>query len=96
MLTIDKIKSIVSEVCEKYGVKQAYLFGSYAKNTANENSDIDLIIDKGNVKTYKQFFHLCEELEEKLGTEVDLITEKGTSPRFFNVIKDERILLYGG
>ena len=96
MLTIDKIQKVVTEICKKYGVKKAYLFGSYAKNTATEKSDVDLIIDKGNVATYKDFFHLCEDLEAGLGTSVDLLTEKGTSPRFFELIKDERVLVYGG
>ncbi|MBQ6147911.1 nucleotidyltransferase domain-containing protein, partial [Candidatus Saccharibacteria bacterium] len=48
MLTIDRIKEVVTRLGKKYGVKNVYLFGSYAKNTATENSDVDLIIDKGN------------------------------------------------
>lgn len=95
MLTVDNIKTIVSKICKKYGVKNAYLFGSYAKNEATEHSDVDLLIDKGDVKTYRDFFHLCEDLEAELGTNVDLLTEKSISPRFFDIIKDERVLLYG-
>ena len=33
MLTIPEIREKVTKVCKKYGVKSAYLFGSYAKDT---------------------------------------------------------------
>ena len=95
MLTIPKIREVVSRVGKKYGIKNAFLFGSYANNSATDNSDVDLIIEKGDVRTYKQFFHLCEELESELGTEVDLLTKESVRPRFFDSIKDERIQLYG-
>ena len=62
MLTVSQIRDVVSRIGQKYGVKRIYLFGSYAKNTASEDSDIDLIIDRGDVRTYKDYFHLCEEL----------------------------------
>lgn len=95
MLTINQIKDVVAKIGKKYGIKNAYLFGSYAKNEATEDSDVDLIIDKGRVKTYKEFYHLCEDLEDELQTNVDLLTEKSTTPRFFELIKNDRILLYG-
>ena len=95
MLTISRIKQIVTKVGKKYGIKSAYLFGSYAKNTATEESDVDLIIDRGNVHTYKEYYHLCEELERELGKSVDVTSEDGMFPGFFDLIKQDRILLYG-
>ena len=94
MLTIPEIREKVTKVCKKYDVKSAYLFGSYAKNTATENSDVDLILDTGNIKKYKDYFHLCDELEAELGTEVDVTSEEGMRPGFFELIKNERILLW--
>ena len=61
MLTINTIKAVVSKIGKKYGIKSAYLFGSYAKGTATENSDVDLVIDKGELHTYKDYFHFCDE-----------------------------------
>lgn len=95
MLTIDEIKTAVSKVGKKYGIKNAYLFGSYAKGTATEGSDVDLIIDKGDVRTYKDYFHMCEDLEGELGTDVDVTSEEGMFSGFFDLIKNDRILLYG-
>ncbi|MBQ6394041.1 nucleotidyltransferase domain-containing protein [Candidatus Saccharibacteria bacterium] len=94
MLTVSQIRDVVSRIGQKYGVKRIYLFGSYAKNTASEDSDIDLIIDRGEVRTYKEYFHLCEELSKELGTDVDVTAEEGMLPGFFELIKNDRILLY--
>lgn len=42
MLTIEEIKAAVEKVGKKYGIKNAYLFGSYAKGEATEDSDVDI------------------------------------------------------
>ena len=57
--------------------------------------DVDLIVDRGNVRTYKDYFHFCEELEKELGTDVDVTAEEGMLPGFFDLVKNDRILLYG-
>ncbi|MBR1486583.1 MAG: nucleotidyltransferase domain-containing protein [Synergistaceae bacterium] len=95
MLTINEISNIVSKLGKKYGIKNAYLFGSYAKGLANEDSDIDIIIDRGELNTYDSYYDLHEELVNELGTEVDLLATDGIKPRFFELIKNDRILLYG-
>ena len=94
MLTINEISNIVSKLGKKYGIKNAYLFGSYAKGLANEDSDIDIIIDRGELNTYDSYYDLHEELVNELGTEVDLLATDGIKPRFFELIKNDRILLY--
>ena len=95
MLTVEKIQAIVSKIGKQYGIKRAYLFGSYAKNKATDNSDVDLIIDKGKVHTFKDFFRLHKDLEQELGTNVDLLTEISVEPNFLEKIKNDRILIYG-
>lgn len=95
MLTVDNIKKIVSKLGEKYGFKNAYLFGSYAKNTATEDSDVDIIIDRGRVATYDAYYNLHKDLTEALGKEVDLLATDGVRPLFYELIKNDRILLYG-
>ena len=46
MPEIDTIKAMIRPLAIKYGLKRIYLFGSFAKGTANEDSDIDLLIEK--------------------------------------------------
>ena len=43
--SINDIKKLLREVLINTEVEKAILFGSYAKNTPTENSDIDLVID---------------------------------------------------
>ena len=38
--TVQEIQSRVMPVAQKYGIKAVFLFGSYAKGTATEDSDI--------------------------------------------------------
>ncbi len=93
-LTIDKIKQSVIEVSKKYGVKRVLLFGSYAKEKANINSDIDLRIDKGEIKGLIQLSGYHLDLQEKLKTNVDIVTTESLSKEFLNNIKKEEIILY--
>ena len=97
MLTIDEIKNAVSKVGKKYGIKSAYLFGSYAKNTATERSDVDLIIDDGgNIKSLIELSGFRLDLIDELGgVDVDVLTEDGMKPRFFELINGDRVLIYG-
>lgn len=54
--TIDEIKNIVTPIAEKYQIAQVYLFGSFARGDFDEQSDIDIRIEKGNLKG---MFALC-------------------------------------
>lgn len=95
MLTIPQIKNAVTKVSKKYGVKNAYLFGSYAKETATEQSDVDILIDRGDIRGYLQLNGFRLELADELGTDVDVVTTGGAPQRFLDSIKANRILLYG-
>lgn len=95
MLTIEKIKAVVTKVGKKYGIKNAYLFGSYAKGEATEDSDVDIIIEKGALESYNAYCALKFSIEDELGTTVDILTTEGVKPKFFELIKNDRILLYG-
>ncbi len=53
MITEEKITDIVNKIVHFYSPEKIILFGSYANNNANENSDVDLIIIK-NTELPKQ------------------------------------------
>ena len=74
ILTIKQIKERIKPVMEKYGIKNVYLFGSYARGEANRNSDVDIYCDRGNVDTLWKHSALKNELTEALGKDVDVIT----------------------
>lgn len=94
VLTIDEIKERVIPIVREYGVDSFSLFGSYAKGQADEESDLDFIMDDGKIKGLIQYFSLINELEEEFHCHVDLISKKGTNKEFLESIKNEEILLY--
>lgn len=72
ILTIDQIKNAVIKTLKKYGVSYCYLFGSYANGTANEKSNVNLLVS-GEISGMA-FFSLSESLHEVLFKKVDLIS----------------------
>ncbi len=80
MLTKEKIIDILSEngsyLASEYGVKKIGLFGSYAKDTPTESSDIDLVVEFEHPIGFR-FIELSEYLETILGKRVDILTHAG-------------------
>lgn len=76
--TLKEIISICTPILKKYNIKKAYIFGSYARNEATENSDIDIMIKTTGSKivTLLNLSELEIELEEKLGKVIDIIIEE--------------------
>ena len=74
LLTIEEIKSALLPILRNKGICFCYLFGSYAKGTAKETSDVDLLID--TEITGLDFFNLVEEIRNKLHKKIDLLRLK--------------------
>ena len=72
--TLSEIQDIVSRLARQYGAKRIYLFGSYARGDMNEDSDIDLRIDKGAIQGL-QLAGLLLDLEDSLGVSVDWLED---------------------
>ncbi|MDR2591938.1 MAG: nucleotidyltransferase domain-containing protein [Chitinispirillales bacterium] len=68
---VEEIKSRLTPVFNANGVRSAVLFGSYAKGSATEKSDVDLLVDSG-LKGL-DFIGLAEYIREALEKEVDVI-----------------------
>ena len=94
--TIDEIKSIVEPIARKYGVASIYLFGSYARGDATENSDVDLRVEKGSLKGMFALCGLYTEIAEALQAKVDVLTTGSLDEDTLRKIKKEEVLLYAG
>lgn len=86
--SISEIKNMLNIIFKNTEVKRVTLFGSYAKNTATGDSDIDLIIDSnGKIKGFK-LFSLISRIEELLGKNVDAFEQSEITP---NSLVDKEI-----
>jgi uncharacterized protein len=65
----------------RFGVQRYGVFGSFLRNTATDQSDVDLLVEfVPGQKTFDHFMHLAFFLEETLGRKVDLMTIESLSP----------------
>ncbi|MCM1387615.1 MAG: nucleotidyltransferase domain-containing protein [Bacillus sp. (in: Bacteria)] len=94
MANISEIQEAVVPIAHHYGVKRLYLFGSYSKGTANEKSDIDLLVEKGKPMSLLQLSGMRQMIQEALQLSVDLITTTGVEENFRTEIAGTEILLY--
>ena len=74
MPTLDMIRKAVYEAAAEYPVKRVELFGSYADGTADEDSDVDFLVEFAENPT--SLLHICgfrETLSELLHLDVDIV-----------------------
>ena len=95
VFTIDRIKEIVKPIALKYHEEEIYLFGSYARNEATTESDLDFLVFGGKDFKLTMIFSLAEELREAFQKEVDVfeIHEVNRESTFFDTIMRERLLV---
>lgn len=92
--TIDEIKDKVTPIAQEYGINSISLFGSYAKGTAHENSDLDFIMDKGELTGLIQYISFVNRLEKEFQCHVDLISKGSSNKKFLVSIKNDEVLIY--
>jgi predicted nucleotidyltransferase len=93
--TLNEIKRISRSILNKFNVEYCYLFGSYAKDKANEKSDIDLLISTST--TGIEFYGLVEELRVSLKKKVEILTveQLRSNQNLVNEILKDGIKIYG-
>ncbi|MCW6037509.1 nucleotidyltransferase family protein [Spirulina subsalsa FACHB-351] len=69
------------ETLEGYGVRRCGLFGSFRRDEATPESDIDLlVVFEPDLKTFRNFMDLYFFFEELFGRKVDMVTPESLSP----------------
>ena len=101
--SVEELKRRIAPVAEKYGLREVYLFGSYARSEATEQSDVDILVDRSGSKVRGMFEMggLYEDLRASVGKEVDLVTTqtleqsstRQRTPLFVRNVQTERIRL---
>ena len=102
--SIEELRERIVPITRKYHIRAAYLFGSYARNEAGENSDVDILIDREGslIRGMFDMGGLYGELCESIQKEIDLVTvqmlsQKSTlerTPLFVKNLKRDMVVLY--
>ncbi|MBQ7884235.1 MAG: nucleotidyltransferase domain-containing protein [Phascolarctobacterium sp.] len=95
---LDEIREKVVPIAEKYGLEAVYLFGSQARDDANENSDYDFYIKRGKLRGMFQLSGLFLDLKTCLSKEVDIVIDPEGHKKLDDYISDaiqkDGILIY--
>lgn len=73
----------------QHGAKRLRLFGSVARGTATDQSDIDLLVVFEPNRSLLDLVGLKQDLQDLLGHQVDVISEGGLSPHLRERILQE-------
>jgi hypothetical protein len=93
-LTDEKIKTITDYFRSK-PVLKAYLFGSYVRGEADQQSDIDILVDLDySQKIGLQFIQMKIDLEKLLNAKVDLVSSNGLSRYIKPMVESEKQIIY--
>lgn len=89
-----QIQMILQPVFADHNIKKAILFGSYAKGSAKEQSDVDILVDSG--LRGLAFFGLLEDVVTSLGKNVDLLDVSQLTPdsQVGEEIKKSGVVIY--
>jgi len=88
-------KLVLQQFFSNKPVKKAYVFGYYARNEANKDSDIDIMVELDYDQPIgMKFFSFQPELEDLLNMKVDLVTSDGLSKYIRPIIDNDKIMIY--
>jgi len=96
MKNIENIKKTLlnhPEVFKSFQVKKLQIFGSFAKGTASEKSDVDVLVEflpEAQVGFF-EFLNFQYALEDILKIKVDLVSKNGLHPALKDQILNEAI-----
>jgi len=99
VITIPKIKKALEEIINNQGhglIKKAYLFGSFARNEENSESDIDIRLEADRGLTLIDLGNIRQDLVDKFNREIDLlcVSKDKLDPDFYNSIRKDEICIY--
>ena len=95
ILTIREIKERMLPIIKKHGIEDVFLFGSYARGEATENSDVDIYCSNGDIDSLLKEVDLVGELETALSRKVDVVfIGSQMHPFFKEQVEKDKIKLW--
>ena len=88
---LNQLTNHAGQIRQLFSVKELSIFGSVARDQADENSDVDLLVEFDKKADFDSFMDLKFYLEDLLGTRIDLVTRNALRPRLSQLIEQELI-----
>ena len=76
-----QLQQQLPDIEQRYYVNYLGIFGSYVREEATPDSDLDILVDFETPPTLFQFVRLKNELSELLGISVDLVMKSALKPK---------------
>ncbi|MBC7960605.1 MAG: nucleotidyltransferase domain-containing protein [Vallitaleaceae bacterium] len=94
--SLQEIRKTINSICQDDRINRIVLFGSYARGSEDDHSDIDLFIDSDRQITGFDYFELKACFEDALGCEIDLVSDVDLIPysRIENEIRTTGVTVY--
>lgn len=86
--------SVVRALWKKFHVKNAWVFGSRARNEGSAGSDWDFLVEFASKPGFANFMGLKCALEDALEAKVDLLSRSTVKPSFLARIEKELVDVY--
>jgi len=97
-LSREEIKAIIINTLVPLGVLRIGIFGSFARQEDSSSSDIDILVKLPSAKTRSliglKWFVIDQELEEKIGRPVDLVSEDALFSPLRSIIERDLEVIY--
>lgn len=90
-VVMKRLSSCMEEIRQRFSVRALAIFGSIARDEAVDDSDVDVLVVFDGKAGFDLFMDLKFYLEELLGREVDLVTDKTLRPQVRKAIEQELI-----
>lgn len=94
-MTRDEVLALLAQhkpmLTERFGVTKLALFGSFARDAAREDSDVDVLVRFAGPPDSDQYFGVQFYLEDLLGRAVDLVSETALRERLRPYVERDAI-----
>jgi uncharacterized protein len=90
---LQKDREEILAIASKYGAYNVRIFGSVARGEADAESDVDFLVEMEANRSLLDLGGLLMELQDLLGCQVDVVTEKGLRQRIRERVLNEAVPL---
>jgi predicted nucleotidyltransferase len=86
---IEKYRQQILSIADEYGVRNVRVFGSMARGEANEESDVDFLVELEEGKSGFALGGFLEDVASLVHRKVDVVTEKSLHPVLYEKVLRE-------